>query len=111
MTPDRARTPIASPARLQMQRIVDGAVRDCFGMHPDYLTARGRRSARGSLVKRIVGEIMGFVEQSAEGRLPVAAPERGSASASGASSGRPVTSAARPDARLGASGAICGVRG
>lgn len=40
-------------------RIVDGAVRDCFKHHPDYLTGKGHVDARTSIVKRVTGAIHG----------------------------------------------------
>lgn len=52
----------------QLQRIVDGAVRDAFAMHPEYLTRSGRKFARGSITKRVAGSILGYAEQSAQGR-------------------------------------------
>lgn len=52
----------------QLWRIVDGAVFDALYTHGDYLTAKGRFSARTSINKRVVGAIIGFVEQSTEGR-------------------------------------------
>lgn len=56
----------------QLWRIVDGAVRDALKMHPDYLTRKGwsGSAARRSIVKRVTGSVMGFVEQSTEGRVP-----------------------------------------
>lgn len=48
-----------------MWRIVDGAVRDAFGAHPDYLTEKGsqRGCARNSVVKRVVGSVLGFAKE------------------------------------------------
>ena len=45
-------------------KIVDGAVADALLMHPDYLTDKGRhgRTARYSVVKRVVGAILSYVE-------------------------------------------------
>lgn len=39
-------------------RVVDGAVSDAFYNHPDYLTEKGRRAARMSIVKRVTGEVL-----------------------------------------------------
>lgn len=50
----------------RMWRIVDGAVRDAFRMHPDYLVAKNERSARASIVKRVVGAVVSSAK--AEGR-------------------------------------------
>ena len=52
----------------QLWRVVDGAVRDALESHPDYLTKKGRASARVSVTKRVTGAIMGYVEQSTQGR-------------------------------------------
>ena len=48
--------------------IVDGAVRDAFANHPEYLTAAGRQSATNSITKRVTGSLMGFATQVARGR-------------------------------------------
>lgn len=45
----------------QLWRIVDGAVFDALYTHEDYLTEKGRRNARNSINKRVVGNLMGFV--------------------------------------------------
>lgn len=68
------RTPLAAPIRKrkialtgkskeyrQLWRIVDGAVFDALYTHEDYLTEKGRRNARNSINKRVVGNLMGFV--------------------------------------------------
>lgn len=53
----------------QLWRIVDGAVTDAFTSHPDYLSSRQLATvARRSVVKRVVGAIDGYVEQSTRGR-------------------------------------------
>lgn len=44
-------------------RIVDGAVKDALYHHPDYLTPKGRVSARESIVKRATGAVKGFIER------------------------------------------------
>lgn len=51
-------------------RIIDGAVADAMAMHPDYLTPKGTsgRTARTSIVKRVTGAILSYVEQSTQGR-------------------------------------------
>lgn len=49
-------------------RIVDGAVRDAYQMHPDYLSNKGAStSARISVVKRVVGALMGLEEAPPRG--------------------------------------------
>lgn len=50
----------------RLWRIVDGAVMDAFKMHPEYLAGRTERVARTSVVKRVVGALMGSAK--AEGR-------------------------------------------
>lgn len=40
-------------------RIVDGAVRDAFLSHPEYLTEVGHKSAQLSIIKRVTGAIKG----------------------------------------------------
>ncbi len=57
-----------SRAYRQLWRVVDGAVFDALYTHSDYLTDKGRRSARMSINKRVVGAVLGFAEQSAKGR-------------------------------------------
>lgn len=57
-----------SRARRQLWRIVDGGVRDALHAHPEYLTAAGRKWARRSITKRVTGSILGYVEQSTQGR-------------------------------------------
>lgn len=46
--------------------VVDGAVRDAFHNHPEYLTDKGRQSARKSVVKRVTGSVISFAK--AKGR-------------------------------------------
>lgn len=68
--PKRARPP-KRPSKewIQTWRIVDGAIRDTFRHHPEYL-AKGIREAdvRISIAKRTVGLLTSFAEQSARGR-------------------------------------------
>lgn len=45
-------------------RIVDGAVRDAFLRHPEYLTDAGHRSAQLSIVKRVAGALEGHILRS-----------------------------------------------
>lgn len=54
------------PLYREVWRVVDGAVADAFKMHPDYLSKKGRtgRAARRSIVKRVVGAVLGFAEQA-----------------------------------------------
>lgn len=52
----------------QIWRLVDGAVRDAFSCHPEFLTDRGRRNAAGSVTKRVTGTLHGYATQVARGR-------------------------------------------
>lgn len=47
-------------------RIVDGAVKDALHNHPDYLTLKGRISARESINKRAVGAVHAFIRKGGE---------------------------------------------
>lgn len=77
----------------QLWRIVDGAVADALRHHEDYLTQKGKRSARRSITKRVTGAVLGYAEQSARGRS-------GASPAADMGHGAAVTS--RPgDVRLG----------
>ena len=52
-------------------RVIDGAVRNALDMHPDYLTNKGstKSCARMSIVKRVVGAVIGFQsERTKKGR-------------------------------------------
>lgn len=50
-------------------RIVDGAVRDAFNMHPEYLARTASEAVvRRSVNKRVVGALMGFAVDAAKGR-------------------------------------------
>lgn len=57
-----------SSAYAELWGVVDGAVVDAFKNHPDYLTPKGQRNARTSVVKRVCGTVLSFAEQSARGR-------------------------------------------
>jgi hypothetical protein len=57
-----------SEAHRRLWKIVDGAVRDAFEQHPDYLTEKGKRNARASVTKRVVGTVLGFAGEAAGGR-------------------------------------------
>lgn len=52
---------------VRLVRMVEGAVVDAFRQHPDYLTDKGRRCACGSVVKRVVGTLVGHAMQTREG--------------------------------------------
>lgn len=55
-------------AYAELWGVVDGAVSDAFNNHPDYLTPKGQRSARTSVVKRVTGTVLSFAVQAARGR-------------------------------------------
>lgn len=50
----------------QLVRLIDGAVRDTFDKHPEYLTDAGEMSARRSIVKRAVGALWGYAKEVTE---------------------------------------------
>lgn len=56
-------------AYAELWGVVDGAVTDAFNTHPDYLTAKGQRSARTSVTKRVTGTVLSFAVQAARGRV------------------------------------------
>ena len=64
----RAKSAVGAGAYSKLWGIVDGGVADALKMHPDYLTPKGLRSARTSIVKRVTGTVISFAEQSARGR-------------------------------------------
>lgn len=101
--------PKVSRAYRQLWRVVDGAVADAFAQHPDYLSAKGARAARASVVKRVVGAVLGFAEQSAEGRSAVAAPDNEPCGATPHRSRRG-SQLRLPSVLIDAPGAICGVQ-
>jgi hypothetical protein len=65
------RIPPTNPGRPyeKLWRLVDGAVKQTFDHHPEYL-AQGKRPdmVRRSINKRVVGALMGFVAQSTGNR-------------------------------------------
>lgn len=74
-----------SRAYRQLWRVVDGAVFDALYSHQDYLTDKGRRSARESINKRVVGAVLGYALE-AKGRSALsAAVERGGPVGNGSS--------------------------
>lgn len=76
----RLKCPKNEKAYRQLWRVVDGAVLDALDSHPDYLTAKGAKSARLSITKRVTGAVIGFAEQSARaGRVDNPAAETGEA--------------------------------
>lgn len=53
----------------QLWSVVDGSVADALKQHPDYLTPKGIRSARTSIVKRVTGTVLSFAVNAAKGRV------------------------------------------
>lgn len=80
----------------QLWHVVDGAVRDAFRKHGDYLTPKGRHSAKRSIVKRVTGTVLGFALQEAKRQRELAVTGAGSATGQHQAAG--VTPAAEPDA-------------
>lgn len=72
LPPKAASSAVGAEAYAKMWGIVDGGVADALKKHPDYLTPKGQRSARTSIVKRVTGTVIGFAEQSARSRLAAA---------------------------------------
>lgn len=54
--------------RRQLWRLVDGAVRDAFACHPEYLTPLGQIKAVQAINKRVTGALHGYAAQAAQGR-------------------------------------------
>lgn len=56
----------ASPTYRQVWRVVDGAVGLALDAHPEYIRpGKSERTVRNSIVKRVVGALVGYAEQSA----------------------------------------------
>ena len=55
----------------RLWRIVDGAVRDCLKMHPDYIDPVKIRRVRESIAKRVTGAVLAYEAEAAkaEGRI------------------------------------------
>ena len=52
----------------QVWRLVDGAIRETFAAHQDYLpNGKSEKRIRNSLSKRIVGKFMGYISQVPRG--------------------------------------------
>ena len=66
MKPKRLPPVDGSPEYRQLWRVVDGSVLSCFKSHPEYLANPKRvRTVRNSIVKRVVGAVIGYVEEVA----------------------------------------------
>ena len=54
-----------TPTYRQVWRVVDGAVALALSAHPEYIApGKNPRTVRNSIVKRVVGAILGYSEQS-----------------------------------------------
>lgn len=72
----------------QLWRVVDGAVRDCANMHPDYFVHARLKTARNSIVKRVSGAVLGFAAaKGRSGASPAAGKAMGAAKTSVAANG------------------------
>lgn len=58
---------MAHAEHVRLIRMVEGAVVDAFTQHPDYLTDKGRHAACGSVVKRVVGTLVGHAKETRKG--------------------------------------------
>ena len=73
----RAKVPLQKPRGryVQIWRIVDGAVADCILHHREYFGSNQQvGDARRSIVKRVTGSIIGYLEQSRRGASGAADP-------------------------------------
>lgn len=68
LTPEKAAYRDGFPRAIW--RVIDGAVRDGFTHHPDYLTQKGAHgaAARRSVVKRATGAVLSYLAQAKQGR-------------------------------------------
>jgi len=55
----------------QLWRVIDGAIRDCFKMHPDYITPENIRRVRESLAKRITGAVLANKAEASKAKGPI----------------------------------------
>lgn len=46
----------------RLWKMVDGAVRDAFANHPEYLTQEGRQGAARSVTKRVTGAVFSYAK-------------------------------------------------
>ena len=85
------------PSYRKLWRLVDGAVKDALNMHPEYLTDAGRRSARFSITKRVVGTVHSFAERQGAGQ-PADTPD----------TSKPVSGERRARRNVVQGGRLCG---
>jgi hypothetical protein len=83
----------ADRAYQQLWHVVDGAVRDAFRKHGDYLTPKGQRSAKRSVVKRVTGTVLGFALQEVERQRELAVTDARLATGDHQASGGPMSDA------------------
>lgn len=78
---------MTSAAHKQLWGVVEGAVNDAFHKHDDYLTPKGRRNAKVSVIKRVTGTVLGFALQEAQRQRKLAAEPEAIASSPVATGG------------------------
>lgn len=60
----------------QLWRVVDGAITDCVIHHPEYFRDTGMIAVRQSIIKRVVGSLLGYAKQRGRsGEEPAAKAE------------------------------------
>ena len=68
---------MSAAAHKQLWGVVEGAVNDAFHKHSDYLTHKGRKSAKSSIIKRVTGTVLSFALQEAKRQRELAATADG----------------------------------
>ena len=62
---------------LMVWKMVDGAVRDCFMHHPEYINIKyDEFTVRLSIVKRVTGQIHGLTRKGIKGRVRLDRPPK-----------------------------------
>lgn len=51
--------------------MVDGAIRDCLKMHPDYIDPHNMRRVRESVAKRVTGAILAYQAEADKAKGPI----------------------------------------
>lgn len=52
-------------------RIVDGVIRDCIAMHPDYIAPKDIRRVRESIAKRVTGAVLAYQAEAEKAKGPI----------------------------------------
>lgn len=74
------------PTYRQIWRVVDGALRDAFSEHPDYIehvNPRRRDHIRASVVKRVTGQVHGYMAEKGRSTSRVAVESEAAAAYDG----------------------------